>query len=348
MPRSSLLRYVDEYLAFQGAHQTFDNLVQRNRLLRAFLPKKDIEKLDAYARTGGGQYKEKLVRIAESSQRLQGHCLACIEEDLEQHGFWYAHRMHSHALLEICDRHHQALVSRCPDCEFWLNSHFGVRPLRCKECGFVVRSDMVEPISKEKQRTQLRILDLIQAAISGSITGNLCTNSYLAALGLDDAADLPTYRLTERLVDFYGDEYLRRWYLHPYSKPQFGWPAIYLNECWPDVNPCMELLLAAMLPRNMRRQVWLKEPERHVRFRRHAVFKLDYSMLKRLLSGKSLKRIAKESNLSTRAISSVRCAYPGIRQRTLATQERRRKRTLRKLEKMSGLAPRSESRRAET
>ena len=191
---------------------------------------------------------------------------------------------------------------------------------------------MIEPVSEEKQRVQLRILDLVQAAISGTITGNLCTNSYLATLGVDDASDLPTYRLTEQLVDFYGGEYLRRWYLHPYSKPQFGWPSIYLNDCWPDVNPCMELLLAAMLPGDVRQQVWLKEPERDVRFRRHAVFKLDYSMLKRLLSGKSLKRIAKESGLSTRAISSVRCAYPGIKQRTLATRERRRKRVLRRFE----------------
>ena len=336
MPRSSLLLYVDAHLANQGKHQVFDQLVQINQLLNAFLPKKDIEKLDAYARTGGGQHKEKLVRIAESSRGIQSHCLACIEEELEEHGFWYAHRMHSHALLEICDRHHQPLVSRCPDCGFWLNSHFGVRPLRCKECGFVVRSSMIEPISKEKQRMQLRILDLIQAAISGSITGNLCTNSYLAALGLDDAADLPTYRLTKRLVDFYGDEYLRRWYLHPYSKPQFGWPSIYLNNCWPDVNPCMELLLAAMLPDDVRQHVWLNEPERRVRFRRHAVFKLDYSMLKRLLSGQSLKRIAMESGLSTRAISSVRCAYPGVQQRTKSTRCRRRLRILRKRRKRRG------------
>ena len=331
------MRYVDAYFANLGEHQIFDRLVQSNRLLGAFLPKTDVEKLDGYARTGGGQYKEKLVRIAESSRGIQSHCLACIEEDLEEHGFWYAHRMHSHALLEICGRHHQPLVRRCPDCGYWLNGSFGVRPLHCRECGFVLTSDAVEPFSKKKQDTQLRVMGLIQAATLGTITGNLCTNSYLAALGVDEAADLPSFRLTEQLVAFYGDEYLRRWYLHPYSKPQFGWPSIYLNDCWPDVNPCMELLLAAMLPGDVRQQVWLKAPERRVRFRRHAVFKLDYSMLKRLLSGKSLKRIAKESGLSTWAISNVRCAYPGIRQRTLATRERRRNRVLRKLRRKRAL-----------
>lgn len=189
---------------------------------------------------------------------------------------------------------------------------------------------MVPSSSSQKRKSQLRIFGLIQAILAGSIAGNLRSDRFLKELGLNSAHDLPIQRLSERLASFYGDEFLERWVLHPYSKPCSGWPALYLNESWPYVDPGMELLLAAMLPSDARQRVWVQQPARHVRHKRKAVHRLDRSVMRLLLSGKSLKRIAREAGLRIWEICSIWAAYPNLRKRTHATRQRHRNRMLRR------------------
>lgn len=320
--------YVDEYLRELGISERAIYRLGYASLLRAFVPVSELTEFFSKHEFGRASYRNRLLRILESVTEWQRYCPTCIDNELSKYGFWYSHRMHSLCLLEICHKQLTTLVRRCPGCNFSLGHKFDIKPLSCRECGFVVRHENLSRLTDRNEKAQLRILAAIQSILSGTISGNLNTGRYCRELGIDKKRHLPTLCQSRRIVDHYGSEFLRRSYIHPYCKPRFARPSIYLNDAWPDVNPAMELLLAAMLPAGAYQRVWNQEPTRKTRPERNSVRHFDFAMMKLLLSGKSIEQISRVSGLSVWTVRCLRRAYLGLISRLPAVRNHRERRML--------------------
>lgn len=110
--------------------------------------------------------------------------------------------------------------------------------------------------------------------------------------------------------------------LHPYEKPVFAWPSIYLSGEWPLLYPAMELLLYGAIEPHDDAPIWHETPKSETNRTRTPVKHLDSALLKMLLKGWTRGEISKRTGLSPGTVSTISNSYPELAARSRAAAKR--------------------------
>ena len=128
------------------------------------------------------------------------------------------------------------------------------------------------------------------------------------------------------LCDAVGRDLLSRLKADPQTKPNYGWPAIYLSGHWYRRSPNLELLLFGAFGTSERvKDLWsLRDAGRKRKFGNAAL--LDTEFLRQAYKNNSLADRARSLEVSVSHYNLMISPYPGLGKRILAFRRRRKKR----------------------
>lgn len=254
------------------------------------------------------------------------HCVCCTEEDLSG-GYSYWRRQFQICANIYCLKHGFTVLSGCPCCGVaFSNDH--LPGLRCRHCDASLMVDSsFEPETPAARVVFHRIARAAAGLLSGHLSGLLDLDRIRARVNSSvRCRTAGKYNnVTRRICEAVGRRTLAAIGLDPYSPPQLGWPAIYLNGKFGRSSPSIELMLFGVFGETAKlEEYWCRTECAQTESKLFAWHLLDGRFLRTIYHSADWPQASLRLQRSYDWARTVYHNYPGLKERVNKFRGRRR------------------------
>jgi hypothetical protein len=257
------------------------------------------------------------------------HCVCCTEEDLSG-GYSYWRRQFQIRANIYCLKHGFTVLSGCPCCGVaFSNDH--LPGLRCRHCDASLMVDSsFEPETPAARVVFHRIARAAAGLLSGHLSGLLDLDRIRARVNSSVRCRIAgNYNnVARRISEAVGRRTLAAIGLDPYSPPQLGWPAIYLNGRFGRCSPSIELMLFGVFGETAKiQEYWCRTDRAQAESEPFSWNMLNGRFLRAIYHSADWSQVSVNLQRSCSRTREVYGNYPGLKERVDNFRSRRRARS---------------------